>query len=148
MPPPSAFLTLATACVLTAVPPWRPQVEDALAASGVPLTVLRPGVLMEELYRGSTRAALLQGGSSVLRSLPAASGGRKLQMLAARDLGHVLGHVLSAPDEFKDSALDLAGERAPCCRTFPLSCNTLSVAHRCGAVQPKRRPRRRAQATS
>lgn len=76
-----------------------------LAASGVPLTSLRATMFMEEFWKRYTRPPIITKGSFPFALAP----NKKLQLLAARDMGLVLGHVLRSPEQFKGQAIDLAG---------------------------------------
>eukprot|EP00195_Chlamydomonas_chlamydogama_P007300 CAMPEP_0202901822 /NCGR_PEP_ID=MMETSP1392-20130828/14840_1 /ASSEMBLY_ACC=CAM_ASM_000868 /TAXON_ID=225041 /ORGANISM="Chlamydomonas chlamydogama, Strain SAG 11-48b" /LENGTH=365 /DNA_ID=CAMNT_0049588447 /DNA_START=65 /DNA_END=1162 /DNA_ORIENTATION=- len=82
------------------------RVEDIFTASGVPLTSLQVAMFMEEFWKKYTRPPIINKGSFPF-SIP---GNKKLQLLAARDLGLVAGSVLADPSTWSGRSFEVAGD--------------------------------------
>ncbi|EFN56307.1 hypothetical protein CHLNCDRAFT_51737 [Chlorella variabilis] len=81
------------------------QVEDILAAAGLPLTCLQASLFMEELWKRYTRPAILKG--TFAFAMPP---DKPLHLVSVKDMGRVAAQVVAAPDEFVGRAVPLAGD--------------------------------------
>jgi len=103
------------------------QIEDIIAAAGVPLTALQATLFMEELWKRYTRPGILKG--TFTWSTPS---DKPLQLLAARDLGLAAGYVLQDPGTWSGRALELAGDEltpAQMCDAFSKAQGGAPVRH-------------------
>src|SRR5262249_23491394 len=92
-------------------------IERHVRASGLPATILRPAYFMDNLE--FMKPWILQGTWSM--SLPA---DRKLQMIAADDIGRFSALAFARPEEFTGQAIELAGDEL----------SMLEIAERLGRV--------------
>lgn len=81
-------------------------IEQHLRALGLPLTVLRPAMFMDN-FAGHSRPHLVDGTLAV--RLPVALG-TPLQIVASQDIGAFAADVIERPDDYIGRALELAGE--------------------------------------
>jgi uncharacterized protein YbjT (DUF2867 family) len=81
------------------------QIEDHIRKLGLPATILRPVFLMENFEWPFYRPRILEG--TLALPLPA---GRKLQMVACRDVGMFAAIALERGPEMIGQAIEVAGE--------------------------------------
>lgn len=101
------MLSIAGAEQGTGIPQFDSKgiIEEYLRAAGLPFAILAPTFLMENLLTINILAQLRQG----RLSLPLGQD-RRLQMLAARDLGAFACQVLERPGEFNGQRVALASD--------------------------------------
>ncbi|WP_326836495.1 NmrA/HSCARG family protein [Amycolatopsis rhabdoformis] len=88
------------------VPHWtlKREIEQHLRAIGIPTTVLRPVMFMEN-HADPTYG--VHGEHSLLRALPA---DRRIQLVAAEDIGVFAALAFAEPDQYVGQAVELAGD--------------------------------------
>lgn len=80
------------------------QVEEAIVASGVPYTVIRPVAFMENFDRQQARFAR----SGIVDSR---APDRELHFIAIPDIGFLVGEIFSDPDEWENVAINVASDK-------------------------------------
>lgn len=81
------------------------QVEAILQAAGLPTTMLRACLFMEEFWKSYTRPSILKGVFSF--ALPP---DRPLHLITTQDMGRVAAYVLKHPDRYLGRKIELAGD--------------------------------------
>ena len=81
------------------------QVEQILKQAGLPTTMLRACLFMEEFWKQYTRPSILKG------SFPfAIQPDRPLHLITTKDMGRVAAYVLKHPDRYVGRDIELAGD--------------------------------------
>jgi uncharacterized protein YbjT (DUF2867 family) len=81
------------------------QVEQVLQQAGLPTTMLRACLFMEEFWKGYTRPSILKG------SFPfSVQPDRPLHLITTKDMGRVAAYVMQHPDRYIGRAIELAGD--------------------------------------
>jgi uncharacterized protein YbjT (DUF2867 family) len=82
------------------------KVEQVLKQAGLPTTMLRACLLMEEFWKSYTRPSILKG------SFPFSVGADKpLHLLATKDMGRVAAYAIEHPSQYINRAIELAGDK-------------------------------------
>jgi uncharacterized protein YbjT (DUF2867 family) len=81
------------------------QIEQLLKQAGLPLTLLRACLFMEEFWKSYTRPAILKG------SFPfSVQPDRPLHLITTQDMGRVAAYVMQHPARYVGQAIELAGD--------------------------------------
>ncbi len=101
------FSSVASADKKTGIPHFESKykIEQYLAASGVPYTVIGPVAFMENFIQPFALPGLRQG--VMRRALPAS---RSLQLIAVEDIGSFAAFVVEHRNEFLGERIDIAGD--------------------------------------
>lgn len=81
------------------------QVEQVLKDAGLPTTMLRACLFMEEFWKSYTRPRILKGKFPFSIQLD-----KPLHLLSVRDMGKVAVRVMQSPDRYIGTAIELAGD--------------------------------------
>lgn len=83
----------------------RYQIEQVLQQSGLPTTMLRACLFMEEFWKSYTRPSILKG------SFPfSVQPDRPLHLITTKDVGRVAAYVIQHPSRYLNRAIELAGD--------------------------------------
>lgn len=101
------FSSVASADKSTGIPHFdsKYKVEQYIAASGIPYTIISPTAFMENFIQPFALANLRQG--KIARALPAT---RPLQLIAVEDIGSFAAFVIENGNEFLGERIDIAGD--------------------------------------
>ncbi|MBW4563100.1 MAG: NmrA family NAD(P)-binding protein [Mojavia pulchra JT2-VF2] len=81
------------------------KVEQILKAAGLPTTMLRACLFMEEFWKKYTRPSILKG------SFPfSIQPDRPLHLIATKDMGRVAAYVIKHPSQYIGKEIELAGD--------------------------------------
>lgn len=81
------------------------QVEQILKQAGLPTTMLRACLFMEEFWKKYTRPSILKG------SFPfSIQPNRPLHLITTKDMGRVAAYVMKHPDKYIGAEIELAGD--------------------------------------
>ena len=82
------------------------QVEQIFQQAGLPLTVLRACLFMEEFWKSYTRPSILKG------SFPfSVQPDKPLHLITTQDMGRVAAYVMQHRHDYVGRAIELAGDR-------------------------------------
>ncbi|OKH37308.1 NmrA family protein [[Phormidium ambiguum] IAM M-71] len=81
------------------------QVEQILEQTGLPTTMLRACLFMEEFWKKYTRPSILKG-SFPLSIQP----NKPLHLITTKDLGRVAAYVMKHPEKYIGKKIELAGD--------------------------------------
>ncbi|MEB3358346.1 MAG: NmrA/HSCARG family protein [Synechococcales bacterium] len=81
------------------------QVEQILQQAGLPTTMLRACLFMEEFWKPYTRPSILKGSFSF-----AVQPNKPLHLLATKDMGRVAAYVMKHRSQYLGQAIELAGD--------------------------------------
>jgi uncharacterized protein YbjT (DUF2867 family) len=81
------------------------QVEQILNQAGLPTTMLRACLFMEEFWKRYTRPSVLKGSFSF-----AVQPNKPLHLITTRDMGRVAAYVMKHPERYIGQAIELAGD--------------------------------------
>lgn len=81
------------------------QVEQILKQTGLPTTMLRACLFMEEFWKKYTRPSILQGRFSF-----SIQPNRPLHLITTKDMGRVAAYVMKHPDKYIGAEIELAGD--------------------------------------
>jgi uncharacterized protein YbjT (DUF2867 family) len=82
------------------------QVEQVFTQAGLPTTMLRACLFMEEFWKRYTRPSILKGTFSF-----AVQPDRPLHLITTKDMGRVAAHVMKHRSQYVGQAIELAGDR-------------------------------------
>lgn len=82
------------------------KVEQVLQQAGLPTTMLRACLFMEEFWKRYTRPAVLKGTFSF-----AVQPDRPLHLITTKDMGRVAAYVINHRADYVGRAIELAGDR-------------------------------------
>ncbi len=101
------FSSVASADKSTGIPHFESKykVEQYIAASGIPYTIIGPTAFMENFIQPFAIANLRQG--KIARALPAT---RPIQLIAVEDIGSFAAFVIENSNEFLGERIDIAGD--------------------------------------
>lgn len=81
------------------------KVEQILTQAGLPTTMLRACLFMEEFWKPYTRPSILKG------SFPfSVQPDKPLHLITTKDMGRVAAYVMQRPSEYVGRAIELAGD--------------------------------------
>lgn len=81
------------------------QVEQVLRQAGLPTTMLRACLFMEEFWKSYTRPAVLKG------SFPfSIQPNRPLHLITTKDMGRIAAYVMQYPETYLGRSIELAGD--------------------------------------
>ncbi|MBD2070099.1 NmrA family NAD(P)-binding protein [Leptolyngbya sp. FACHB-671] len=81
------------------------QVEQILQQAGLPTTMLRACLFMEEFWKRYTRPSVLKGSFSF-----AVQPTKPLHLITTKDMGRVAAYVMKHPEQYIGKAIELAGD--------------------------------------
>lgn len=81
------------------------QVEQILKRAGLPTTMLRACLFMEEFWKKYTRPSILKGNFSF-----SIQPDRPLHLITTKDMGRVSAYVMKHPDKYIGAEIELAGD--------------------------------------
>jgi uncharacterized protein YbjT (DUF2867 family) len=81
------------------------QVEQIFKEAGLPTTMLRACLFMEEFWKSFTRPQILKG-----RFLFSIQPDKSLHLLSVKDMGKVVVQVMQSPEEYIGTEIELAGD--------------------------------------
>ncbi len=101
------FSSVASADKNTRIPHFdsKYKVEQYIAASGVPYTIIGPTAFMENFIQPFALGNIRQG--KLARALPAT---RPIQLIAVEDIGSFVAFVIENSNEFLGDRIDIAGD--------------------------------------
>ncbi len=101
------FSSVASADKNTGIPHFdsKYKVEQYIAASGIPYTIIGPTAFMENFIQSFALANLRQG--KIARALSAT---RPIQLIAVEDIGSFAAFVIENSNEFLGERIDIAGD--------------------------------------
>ena len=101
------FSSVASADKSTGIPHFdsKYKVEQHIAASGIPYTIIGPTAFMDNFIQPFALANLRQG--KLARALPAT---RPIQLIAVEDIGSFAAFVIENGNEFLGERIDIAGD--------------------------------------
>lgn len=81
------------------------QIEQLLIQAGLPTTLLRACLFMEEFWKSYTRPSILKG------SFPfSVQANKSLHLITTKDMGRVAAYVMQHPARYLNQAIELAGD--------------------------------------
>nr|WP_290223354.1 NmrA family NAD(P)-binding protein [Trichocoleus desertorum] len=81
------------------------QVEQILRQAGLPTTMLRACLFMEEFWKRYTRPSVLKGSFSF-----SVQPNRPLHLITTKDMGRVAAQVMKHPERYLEQSIELAGD--------------------------------------
>lgn len=81
------------------------KVEQILQETGLPTTMLRACLFMEEFWKKYTRPSILKGSFSF-----SIQPNKPLHLITTKDLGRVAAYVMKHPDKYIGKEIELAGD--------------------------------------
>lgn len=81
------------------------KVEQILKQAGLPATMLRACLFMEEFWKKYTRPSILKGNFSF-----SIQPDRPLHLITTKDMGRVAAYVMKYPDKYIGAEIELAGD--------------------------------------
>lgn len=100
------YASVASADRETGIPHWdiKWQIEQRIRALGIPATVLRPVMFMEN-HADPTYG--ITGEHAIIRTIPASA---TVQLIAVSDIGAFAALAFGSPDQYLGKAIELAGD--------------------------------------